>query len=129
MIDLYGVRSSLQQQACTCNKKTQRLISYAESPRIRLFALDTSWKQETVLFEVEERAGAGLAQWLYYELDDWGFATRQGLGIFLFATRPDRLWGPPSLLYNGYQRLLPWGVKWPGREADPSPSCSAEVLS
>jgi len=23
--------------------------------------------------------------------------------------RPNRLWGPPSLLSNGYRRLLPWG--------------------
>jgi hypothetical protein len=22
---------------------------------------------------------------------------------------PDWLWGPPSLLYNEYQRLFPWG--------------------
>jgi hypothetical protein len=22
--------------------------------------------------------------------------------------RPERLWGPPSLLYNGYQGLFPW---------------------
>ena len=26
----------------------------------------------------------------------------------IFRTRPDRPWGPPSLLYNGY-RVLPWG--------------------
>ena len=25
-----------------------------------------------------------------------------------FRTRPDRPWGPPSLLYNGY-RVFPWG--------------------
>jgi hypothetical protein len=32
--------------------------------------------------------------------------------------RPERLWGSPSLLSNGYQGLFPWGVKRPGREAD-----------
>ena len=26
----------------------------------------------------------------------------------IFRTRPDRSWGPPSLLYNGY-RVFPWG--------------------
>jgi hypothetical protein len=23
--------------------------------------------------------------------------------------QPERLWGPPSLLFNGYQGLFPWG--------------------
>jgi hypothetical protein len=40
--------------------------------------------------------------------------------------RPQRLWGPPSLLSNGYQGALSLGVKRPGREADYSPP-SAEV--
>jgi hypothetical protein len=35
-------------------------------------------------------------------------------------------WGPPSLLYDGYQ-VFPWGRKWPGRDADPTPPSSAEV--
>jgi hypothetical protein len=32
---------------------------------------------------------------------DWEF--------FSSPPRPDRLWGPPSLLSNGYQVLFPWG--------------------
>jgi hypothetical protein len=39
---------------------------------------------------------------------------------------PDRLWGPPNLLYNEYRELFP-GIKRPGREADHSPPTSAEV--
>jgi hypothetical protein len=35
--------------------------------------------------------------------------------------------GPPSLLYIGYQVRLPWGVKWPGHEADHSPPFSAKI--
>ena len=35
-------------------------------------------------------------------------------------TCPDRPWGPPSLLYNGYL-VFPGGKERPGREADPSP--------
>jgi hypothetical protein len=35
-----------------------------------------------------------------YELD--------GPVIEIFRTRPDRPWGPPSLLYNGY-RVFPGG--------------------
>jgi hypothetical protein len=32
----------------------------------------------------------------------------------IFRTRPDRPWGPPSLLHNGYRVSFP-GVKRPGR--------------
>jgi len=38
----------------------------------------------------------------------------------IFLTCPDRPWGPPSLLYNGY-RVFPAGKERPGRNADPSP--------
>jgi hypothetical protein len=44
----------------------------------------------------------------------------------IFRTSPDRPWGPPSLLYNGY-RVFPGGKVLPGRDADPSPPSSAEV--
>jgi len=37
---------------------------------------------------------------------------------------PDRPWGPPSLLYNGY-RVFPGGKERPGRDADLSPPSSA----
>jgi hypothetical protein len=39
-----------------------------------------------------------------YGLDFPGIDSRRGGEIF--RTRPDRLWGPPSLLYNGY-RIFP----------------------
>ena len=42
------------------------------------------------------------------------------------CTCPDRPWGPPSLLYNGY-RVFPGGKEWPGRDADSSPPSSAVV--
>ena len=44
-----------------------------------------------------------------------------------FSARPDRPWGPPSLLYNGY-RVFPRGKMRPGRAADHSHPSSAEVL-
>jgi len=47
------------------------------------------------------------------------------LGGEIFYTRPGRLWGAPSLLYNGY-RVFPW-VKRPGHGVDHSPPSSAEV--
>jgi hypothetical protein len=59
-----------------------------------------------------------------YGLD--GPGSNPGGGGEIFRTRPDRPWGPPCLLYNGYQVSLP-GVKRPGRCVDhPPPSC-AEV--
>ena len=44
----------------------------------------------------------------------------------LFRTRPERPWGPPSLLYNGHRVSFP-GVKRPGRGLNHSPPSSAEV--
>jgi hypothetical protein len=44
----------------------------------------------------------------------------------IFRSRPDRPWGPPSLLYNGYWVYFP-GVKRPGRGVDRPPPSSAEV--
>jgi hypothetical protein len=53
-----------------------------------------------------------------YGLADGGVGVRVPVGSRIFSSphRPDRLWGPPDLLFNGY----------PGREADHSPPTSAE---
>jgi hypothetical protein len=40
-------------------------------------------------------------------------------GSEILRTCPDRPWGSPSLLYNGY-RVFPGGKERPGREADTS---------
>jgi hypothetical protein len=37
-----------------------------------------------------------------------------GSGNFSSPLRPGRLWGPPSLLSNGYQELFPWGYSGRG---------------
>jgi hypothetical protein len=59
-----------------------------------------------------------------YGLDDQGVGVQVPVGSRIFSSpcRPDRLWGPPSLLSNGYQ-----GVNWQGHEADHSPPTNAEV--
>jgi hypothetical protein len=44
----------------------------------------------------------------------------------ILRTRPDRPWGLPSLLYNGYRVSFP-GVKRPGRGVDHPPSSSVRV--
>ena len=53
-----------------------------------------------------------------YSLDGPGIESRWGGEIF--RNCPDRSWGPPNLLYNGY-RVFPEGKERPGRNADPSP--------
>ena len=58
-----------------------------------------------------------------YRLDGPGIESRWSE---IFRTCPDRPWGPPSLLYNGY-RVFPGGKERPGRDADPSPPSSAMV--
>ena len=58
-----------------------------------------------------------------YGLEGPGIESRWG-GIF--RTCPDRPWGPPSLLYNGYW-VFPGGKVRPGHDADPSPPTSTEV--
>jgi hypothetical protein len=52
-----------------------------------------------------------------YGLDGPGIESRWGRDL---TTCPDRSWGPPSLLYNGYRVSFP-GVKQPRRGVDQSP--------
>jgi hypothetical protein len=59
-----------------------------------------------------------------YGLDGLRIESRWGE---IFRTCPDRPWGPPSLLYNGY-RVFPGGKERPGRDTDPSPPSSAVVM-
>jgi hypothetical protein len=73
--------------------------------------------------------GAGIAQpvqWLGYGLDNRSSITGKGRDFFFLRPRLYRLWGPLSILFNGYRDSFP-GVKRPEREADHSPPSSAEV--
>jgi hypothetical protein len=46
-----------------------------------------------------------------YGLDDRAIGVRSPVGAKDFSSIlcPDRLWGPPSLLYNGYRVSFPQG--------------------
>jgi hypothetical protein len=56
-----------------------------------------------------------------------GFESRQGLRIFLFTTVSRPVLGSTQPPIQWVPRALSLGVKRPGREADYSPSSSAEV--
>jgi hypothetical protein len=62
-----------------------------------------------------------------YGMDDGGFESRQGLGIFLFATASRPALGPTQPPIQSVPGTLSLGVKRPGHEADLSPPSSAEV--
>ena len=63
---------------------------------------------------------------IYRLTTGWTVRDRIPMGT-RFSARPDRPWGPPSLLYNGYQ-VFPGGKERPGRVADHSPPSSAAVM-
>jgi len=54
-------------------------------------------------------------------------ARRSGIESRWGRDFPDRPWGPPSLLNNGY-RVFPGGKVRPGRAVDHSPPSSAVVM-
>jgi hypothetical protein len=56
-----------------------------------------------------------------YGLDDRAIEVRfpaKAKGFFLQPLCPDRLWGPPTLLYNRYRRSFPGAIARPGRDAN-----------
>jgi hypothetical protein len=44
-----------------------------------------------------------------YGLDDRGSISGRGKRFFLYPLYPGHLWGPPSLLWNGYRGFFPGG--------------------
>jgi hypothetical protein len=63
-----------------------------------------------------------------YGLDDRGFESRQGLGIFFYTTAVSRMaLGPTQLPIQWVPGALSLGVKRPEREADHSSPSSEEV--
>jgi hypothetical protein len=56
----------------------------------------------------------------------WKVQGSNPCGGKIFRTHPDWPWGPPSLLYNGYEVSFP-GVKSLGRGVDHPPPSGAEV--
>jgi hypothetical protein len=63
---------------------------------------------------------AAIAQSVYRLATGWTVRESNPGGGEIFRSRPDRPWGLPSLLYNGY-RVYFLGVKRPGRGVDHPP--------
>jgi hypothetical protein len=72
----------------------------------------------SLLFTTVTKTCVGIAQLVWrlgYVLDDQGLPPGRGWESFCPPSRPDRLWGPPSHLSNGYQGLsLPGGKRGRG---------------
>ena len=84
-----------------------------------LFLLDTStaFSSSRISFSVLLMLWAGRS----------GVSTLvKGKNFFSSPNRPERLWVPLSLHYDGYRGSFS-GVKWPGHKYDHSPRSSAEV--
>jgi hypothetical protein len=62
-------------------------------------------KKITISPKVSRDSAVGIATG--YGLDDWEVGVRVPVRIITSPYRPDRLWGPPNLLYNGYRELFP----------------------
>ena len=56
----------------------------------------------------------------------WGWNLGRDKGFLSSPKFPYRLWGPPSLLFNGYRDSVP-GVKQPARDVDSSHPSSTQV--
>jgi hypothetical protein len=82
------------------------------------YTLTTSMKTEPGQFN-----GTSLG----YGLDDRGFESHQGLGIFLFTTASRPALGLTQSPIEWVPGVVSLGVKRSGREADYSPPSSAEV--
>jgi hypothetical protein len=57
---------------------------------------------------IDQKPGSSVGIATDYGLDGPGIEKKNPGGGEIFRTRPDRPWGPPRLLYNGY-RVFPGG--------------------
>jgi hypothetical protein len=90
-----------------------------------LLIKDVFPRVEDSLILVHGDSSVGLATG--YGLDGRGSFPGRGKRFVSSPQRPDRLWGPPSHLTNGYRGAFSLVVKRPGSKADYSPPSSVEI--
>jgi hypothetical protein len=104
------------------SRGTNHALAWCESDAER--SGNASWVRNSMLFlnHMGNRGETCIAT---------GWAARGSIPgsarFFSYLQRPDRFWGQPSLLSNGYRRALFLRIRQPCREADHSPPSSAEV--
>ena len=121
-------------EACFCQTSPQLVRQFlpfygnrssiaAFTKAVRDPTMDQVYQVYTLPYYLSESRYSVVGTATRYGLDGPGIESRQRRN---FPHRPDRPWGPPSLLPNGYRVSSPW-VKRPGRGVDHPPPSRTEV--
>jgi hypothetical protein len=105
---------------CNCIEKA--LSRYSKMINLYLYLQNT----HIYICKIVKSKDSSVDMAVGYGLDSWGLILgRDKIFICSVASRPAlEPTLPPVQRYWG---LFPQGVKWPGREANYSPACSAEI--
>jgi hypothetical protein len=96
---------------CHCSEELDASFSLL-GPRISRRAVSEGFVLGRMALREGSSCDSSVGIALGYGLDDRGSRVRFPAGgweFFFSPPRPERLWGPPSILSNGYQGLFPWG--------------------
>jgi hypothetical protein len=98
----------------TMVKKASWPVSWFHHSRIRVqglrkTAVKLADNPDEIWTWVPPGYGTGIAQWHSARLDDRGFESRQGLGIFLFTTASRPVLGPTQHPIQWVPGFFPWG--------------------
>jgi hypothetical protein len=90
-------------------EKNSDPLSELEPPIIQPVVQHYTTELSRLLYAHISTQNSSVGTALSYGLDDRGSIPCGFSEFFSSPPRPERLWGPPSLLANGYQGLFPWG--------------------